>query len=184
MGLGAAYGEEVKPIIKKVSRITILEPSDAFSGHDEIDDVPCDYIKPNITGDIPLNDESIDLITCFGVMHHIPNVSHVMGECYRVLKNNGEMVIREPIVSMGDWRKPRKGLTKHERGIPKDIFNTIVKNAGFNITHATFCDFPVIPRLSRKLSIDAYNNKFFVIIDELLSKLFCWNIRYHRLTFF
>ncbi len=40
-------------------------------------------------GDKPFESESFDLITSFGVLHHIPNVTHVINECGRVLADNG-----------------------------------------------------------------------------------------------
>ena len=86
LGIGSAYGDEFMPIAQKIKKITILDPSDAFSDNKDIRGTPCKYIKPNPSGDMPFQDKQFDLITSLGVMHHIPNVSHVMSECYRCLK--------------------------------------------------------------------------------------------------
>ena len=115
IGFGSAYGDEFKQIANNITgSITILDPSDAFSDVKEVYGIPCNYIKPNVNGDMPFKDDKFDLVTCLGVLHHIPNVSHVMREAYRCLSPGGYMLLREPIVSMGDWRQPRKGLTKRE----------------------------------------------------------------------
>jgi hypothetical protein len=117
-------------------------------------------------------------------MHHIPNVSHVMSECFRCLDNGGIMLFREPILSMGDWTKPRAGLTKRERGIPPALLNKMMLDTGFEIMHKSFCIFPFLPQLSNKIGISAYNNYFMTFIDMIVSQAFSWNIKYHRTKFF
>ena len=67
-----------------------------------------------------------DLIVCFGALHHIPNVSRIIGEFYRCSEKGGYVLMREPIISMGDWTKKRKGLTRRERGIPLKILRDII----------------------------------------------------------
>lgn len=180
LGLGSAYGDEFEPITGRLKHITILDPSDAFSSVVDINGTPCTYVKPNASGDMPFETGRFDLITCFGVMHHIPNVSHVIKECYRCLSNDGLFLIREPIVSMGDWRKPRDGLTKNERGIPLAIFEKIVRDAGFTIRSKSLCDFRPIPAIAAKFGVSAFNSSSLVVADAILSKLFGWNCRYHR----
>lgn len=116
LGIGSAYGDEFLPLAKNIQEIFVLDPSDAFSDIETIGGVPCAYKKPNSSGDIPFDNNFFDLITSLGVMHHIPNVSYVMGECFRCLNSSGIMLLREPITSMGDWRKARTGLTKAGEG--------------------------------------------------------------------
>jgi SAM-dependent methyltransferase len=180
LGFGSAYGDELLPIIDNIHKITILDPSDAFSNVKEVMKTPCDYIKPNASGLIPFANNQFDLITCLGVMHHIPNISYVMSECYRCLNRNGIMLLREPIISMGDWRKPRRGLTKRERGIPLDILDNIVSDVGFSIKNRSMCNYPLIPKIANKLGVAAYNNYPLTIADALLSQLFSYKIKYHR----
>jgi len=112
--VGGAFGHELIPIIKKCKEITILEPAEGFRSI-ELCGVRINYVKPLPSGILPFDDKSFDLITCFGVLHHVPNVSTVMKEFHRTLRPNGFLLIREPEVSMGDWRKPRKGGTKREK---------------------------------------------------------------------
>lgn len=181
LGIGSAYGDEFIPIIEQISQIFILDPSDAFADVGEIFATPCSYIKPNPEGTMPFEDNQFDLITSLGVMHHIPNVSYVMSECFRCLNRNGIMLLREPIVSMGDWRKPRHGLTKRERGIPIDILDNIIGRLGFKIRRRAFCVFPLIPKITNKLNISAYNNSLITSTDALLSRAFSWNTKYHRI---
>ena len=184
LGIGSAYGDEFKPISDKINNITILDPSEAFSDVTEILKTPCNYVKPSSDGNMPFEDKQFDLITSFGTMHHIPNVSHVMSECYRCLKDGGIMLFREPILSMGDWTKPRTGLTKRERGIPLNLLDEMMKKTGFEVVERSFCHFPQFPELTNKIGVFAYNNPYTTILEKLICRVFSWNIKYHRTTKF
>lgn len=179
LGIGSAWGDEFKPIISQLNEIYILDPSDHFSSTD-IEGVPCIYNKPNISGKIDFDSYSFDLITCFGVLHHIPNVSFVMQELHRVLSRDGIMLLREPINSMGDWRTSRRGLTKRERGIPLQILDRLVAETGFIVRRRAICEFGPIPKLASKLGIRAYDNLSLTKIDAFMSRSFLFNYRYHR----
>ena len=80
---------------------------------------------------------------------------------------------------MGDWRRPRTGLTKHERGIPVGILREIITKSGFKITREAFCVFPVANKLFKLIRNDIYNSRMATTIDAHLSALFEWNINYH-----
>ena len=70
---------------------------------------------------------------CLGVLHHVPTVGRVIGELARVLRPGGRMIVREPMVSMGDFRQPRPGLTARERGIPRALMRRFHQQAGLTI---------------------------------------------------
>lgn len=133
---------------------------------------------------MPFDDSSFDLVSVLGVLHHIPNVSQVLGECSRVLACGGKMILREPIVSMGDWRKPRYGLTKRERGIPIDVLKEIITGKGFRIVSESLCGFPPLLRVSHALGVSPFQNRFVTGLDAFLSNSFRWNLRYHAESFF
>lgn len=178
LGIGSAYGHELMPIAPKSSQITILDPSSAFHCAD-VDGVPVAYKKPSASGQIDLPDSSQDLVVCFGVMHHIPNVSFVVREIARVLKDDGYLLMREPIVSMGDWAHPRAGLTKHERGIPLRVMREIFSSAGLVVKRETLVDFPLTAKILGSLRKDVFNSVVFTQIDRMLSWMFTWNLKYH-----
>lgn len=184
LGIGSAYGDELLPLKNRVKHITITDPSEAFSLTDKLKGISCTYTKPEVSGDMPFDDNTFDFCTCLGVLHHIPNVSHVISECYRCLKPGASMLLREPIVSMGDWRQPRQGLTKHERGIPPQVMNQILTDSGFQIRSKHLCMFPPVALLSARIGVSPYNNKWVTRIDALASQLMSWNLTYHRTTFF
>jgi SAM-dependent methyltransferase len=178
LSYGGAYGDELLPIITRMKSVTVADTSDAFV-RDSVHGVPARYVKPSPEGRLPLLDCTFDLVTCFGVLHHIPNVSFVVKEITRTIRPGGYMAIREPIVSMGDWRKPRVGLTKRERGIPLHILRNIVETSGLEIIRSSLCGFPLTPRLFRVLRPDVYNSRAITWIDSLLCAAFSWNVNYH-----
>jgi SAM-dependent methyltransferase len=178
LGFGSAYGDELLPIISQIGQLTVVDPSDAFA-RQSVHGVPANYIRPKPDGMLPMPDNTFDLITCLGVLHHIPNVSCVVGEFARTLKPGGRIVLREPIVSMGDWRRPRAGLTKRERGIPLPILRTIIGAAGLAIEHESLCLFPLTMRLARMLDWQLYNSGLVTRLDGLLCAAFARNVNYH-----
>ncbi len=181
LGIGSAWGHEFMPVIENIEQLTLLEPSTQMQTV-KIGNLIPTYVKPRPDGIINFNDNTFDLITCFGVLHHIPNVSFVLNELIRVLMPGGFMMIREPFVSMGDWRKPRNGLTKNERGIPLSIFETAFNNHRIKVLSKNYCftNTSVIQRLTGKfLKKPIYSFKPYVVFDKSISKILKRNVRYH-----
>ncbi len=177
LSFGGATGDELLPIIDKIKEVIILEPSQKLRV-EKVGNKKIEYISPSASGKINLPKESIDLITCFAVLHHIPNVSFVLKELTSVLKKGGFMLIREPIVSMGDWRKERRGLTLRERGIPLKIFNRIIEENNLKILSEKKVLFPSTRRIW-DINDRFKRSKSVIYFDKLLSKMFSWNNLYH-----
>jgi SAM-dependent methyltransferase len=184
LSIGGAYGYELLPIVKEIKDLHILEPSDNLR-QDNLEGVKINYHTPEISGDMPFEDNMFDLITCIGVLHHIPNVGHILKEGARVLNRGGRFLIREPIVSMGDWRQERLGLTKNERGIPLDVFQKLIKDAGLKVEKRQLCFSKPFDILFTKLTGKAaYNSPVYVKVDKFLAKIFRFNYTYHADSFF
>lgn len=180
LGFGSAWGHEFLPIINKINNLTIIEPSEKMRSKN-LGKVYPKYEAPSVEGKIKYQDNKFDLITCFGVLHHIPNVSFVLSELLRVLNTNGVLVLREPINSMGDWTKERIGLTKNERGIPVEIMDAIFKDNHVEIISKKYCFtlFYQIDKLIGKFfKKPLYYYKSYVYFDMVLSYLLKWNVRY------
>lgn len=180
IGLGSAYGHEFLPIADRLTKITIVDPSDEFAAHGALGNTPLKYLKPTLDGKLHFPDNFFDLATSMGALHHIANVSTVVREFYRCLVPGGCMLIREPIVTQGDWRKRRAGLTKNERGIPLHIMKQIATDAGFVIEHAALFDFAPFTRLMATVGMPAFTNAWSTRVDRLLSSMFSFNTKYHR----
>jgi len=181
LGLGSSWGHEFLPIIKKIQRLTIIESSLQTRSSKLGENLVPNYQLPHVDGHIDAEDNSFDLITCFDVMHHIPNVSFVLKELFRVLQPNGFLLLREPIHSMGDWRKKRPFLTSNERGIPKSYFKHIIEQNGIDVVQKNyyFCMTDFLKRTFPALKTDAW---WYLYLDKLLSRLLTFNIHYHPTT--
>lgn len=178
--LGGAFGDELKPVAGRAQRVTVLEPAGGFQNP------RFEYVKPDPSGRMPFADNSFDLITCFGVLHHIPNVSTVVREMARCTKPSGWQLICEPRHSMGNWDRPRHMLTSRERGIPRSIMRKIVLDSGLQIVRERPCMFSLTSRFQYLLPKRqfVYNTEWITLLDDVISNLPIWSERYHARTVF
>jgi SAM-dependent methyltransferase len=123
-------------------------------------------------------DNSFDLVVSFSALHHVPTVRTHIREISRVLDPDGYALISEPIISTGDWRYPRSGLTKHERGIPVNLFRQMIDEAQLTISREHLTGFEHMLYLAR-ICKQPYNRKWAVKLDSLLCSLPFWSERYH-----
>ncbi len=133
--------------------------------------MPCEYVKPVSSGVFLFADGTFDLITCLGTLHHIANVTFVVSEMWRVLATGGHVLGREPMTSMGDWRRPRPDATKRERRIPLGYMDALVQRARFSVVRRSLCVFPPLTRICGMLGIHAFRHKVLVELDRLA----CWS---------
>jgi hypothetical protein len=70
-----------------------------------------------------------------------------------VLAPGGLFVLREPNSSMGDWRKPRPGMTANERGPPLEWLEELVRAKRFTIVTGHVCMFNPLSMIARRLGI-------------------------------
>jgi SAM-dependent methyltransferase len=172
LGIGSALGDEFEPIKQRCEEITILEPSEALTNP------RFRYVRPETSGKMSFSDRSFDLVTCLSALHHIPNVSTVLGEIARVLDLDGYALVTEPITSMGDWRSPRPGLTKHERGIPLKLFRPMLETANLKVVREHLVCFSLTNKLSALSGASFYSNPTLVKLDSWACSL-PWRISYH-----
>jgi len=178
LGIGSADGTELRPLLPRSGKVTILEPSEGFADT-SLDGTPVAYVKPAPNGIMPFDADSFDVIVCFHTLHHIPNVSTVLNEIYRVLKPGGYVLLREPTHSMGDWRYPRRGLTKNERGIPPAIFRNMIREAGYLVVREARCGFSLFSRLPHINKRPPWTYRWIIRLDTLVCQLPIWPHYYH-----
>jgi SAM-dependent methyltransferase len=181
LGFGAAWGYEFEPLIHKIEKLTIIEPSDQLRS-EKIGALHPVYVKPRMDGFLEFPDKSFDLATSLGALHHIPNVSLVLSEIIRVLKTGGILLLREPIISLGDWRKPRPGLTSNERGIPVSYFDRFFMNQPVELISKSYCftmTYQIQKILKPVLKKPLYSYGWYIRFDRMLSSILKHNVRYH-----
>lgn len=180
LALGAADGSEYSAIAPLVDRFVAIEPGRPF-WRDNIGGVAADYRDPLPGGEIDLPDAGVDLACAFGVLHHIPNVSAVLRGLARVMAPGAPLILREPIVSLGDFRGPRPGLTAHERGIPHRLMDAMLGEAGFAVVRKSFAGLPGLRQVASRIGIgQPWDSAAFVGVDALASRAMAWNARYWR----
>ncbi len=182
LAIGGAYGKELLPVKNKIGEIYILEASSYFK-NDNIDSIPINYLKASPHGYIPLNDNMIDLVTCFWVLHHLPKVTRTICEIQRVLKPGGFALIRDYTGSMGDWTKNCSGISQHERGIPLNLFRKIIHESGLEIVHERKCIFSITNNLE-EFGIHPYNSHLFTRLDDIICNYVPWRYKYHATNIF
>lgn len=175
LGFGSAYGDELAPLAGRVSRVTVVEPSASFV-QPTVAGAPSEYVRPSPDGRLSVADAQFDFVSCLSALHHVPNVSTVVREIARCTAPGADVLVREPIVSLGDWNQQRPGLTRNERGIPLAIFRRILLDAGLRIVHETPCGFRP---LARALAGRSSDRVAWVVLDAWLSRVSRWNYRYH-----
>lgn len=186
LGIGSAYGHEFLPISNQIENLYILEPSENLRSKDLNGLIP-KYVDPSLSGKMEFEDNTFDLIVCFSVLHHIPNVSYLLKEIYRCLKPNGYLLLREPIHSMGDWRFPRKGLTKRERGISLKFFKENIDKIGYKIEYQELgmCMTSFLQRtIGKKMKKQLLEYPPYLYIDRFMSRIFSKNVHYHPQSIF
>lgn len=180
VAIGCANGQDIEDIAGSVDRFIGIEPVETW-WRDEIGGKPATFMLPNPSGDISLTDNSADLFVSMGVLHHIPNVSHVIAEAGRVLNSGGWFVLREPISSMGPWWCPRPGLTKRERGVPPGWLMQTLQDKGFRIVRVRHCMTTPLSVAAGKIGMKhPLSNRLYVMLDWAVSQLLSFNARYYR----
>ncbi len=181
LGLGSGNGEEFRPVRQWIEHLYIVESAAGYFHND----ATTTYVKAQMDGTLDFANDFFDTTVCIAVLHHIPNVSHVLGELFRVLKPGGICIVKEPITTLGDWHPPRKkGLAPCERGFPRDLLTDMIARAGFEMVRKSYFEFPPLRHVRDRGGVDTYNSKFWTGLDWLCCRLTDWNYRYHRQSFF
>ncbi len=183
LGFGCGYGTELAPLAGQIDRLTIIEAGYKY-GLDPALTMPTEILAAVPSGDIPLEDQSVDLVTCFGALSYVANVSHVIGEFARVLARGGLLLLREPITNMGLGRTQRGvGLSAHVRGVPRDYLHRRMVANGFAIERETLVGFIAIASLwSLPGPVVPYNSRMLTALDRAFCRLLGSRVRYHAVN--
>lgn len=177
LGFGSAFGDELRPVVDRIDEIVLLDASESFDA-DTFPGRQVTRARASESGTLEFPDGHFDLITCFGVLHHIPNVSYVLSELRRCLAPGGVLLIREPTTSMGDWTKPRPRLTARERGISKRWMIRTIERLNFELISVTDCMFTPLGILLRPIGASTFSSSFWTAVDAVLARSVSWNDSY------
>jgi SAM-dependent methyltransferase len=181
LAFGCADGAELAPLTGRVGRVHAVEPDERFHGR-RLVGAETTWHRPAIDGHLPFADASFQLVTALGALHHVANVSTVLGELRRCLTSGGYALLRDPVISMGDWRQPRPGLTRNERGLPLPWLRRTLTELGFEVVHQALCLHGLTNLIARKAGRPIFANRAVVLVDDLLSRVTSSRLTYHATT--
>lgn len=146
--LGCGYAQKTRDIAISGAnrRITALEVDEiAHKKNLQITDLP--NVTFGLAGaqDIPLHDESVDVVFMFKSLHHVPTglMEQSLREIWRVLKPVGMAYISEPVFA-GEFNEILR-LFNDEQKVREAAFNTLKKavdNGQFKLVEEVFFDMP------------------------------------------
>lgn len=144
---------------------------------------------------LPLKSASINVITCMGSLHHMPNIEKAVSEIRRVLKYEGRFIFSETHRS---WflepfrmilKKSEKFSLTH-KSLSEQAIYAILKKNRFDIVYSRYfgyiafalLGFPDILPLSQKFP--AWLTNSLIELDELLARVpmiqrIAWHIFFH-----
>jgi hypothetical protein len=182
--MGPGEGNEVDQLARMhpTAQIILVEPSEELRVRLRGRFPRAEIVVPEYTGKLSLDDNSISLAVAMGVLHHIPNVSYVLSELYRVLESSGLLYLREPCSAMGIWGVKRGGLTPNERGIATTWMKKTTEELGFSELRKPRpmgLD-PILKLASKSLTDAQLGSSALYHLDALSSKLLAFNNQYYR----
>jgi SAM-dependent methyltransferase len=181
--LGPGPGLEVDDIVERGGawKITFVEASESFR-ESLVQRFPGSTVVPaRHTGVLEVRAGCIDVAIALSVLHHIPNVSFVLGELSRVTRTGGYVVIREPCSSMGDWRGPRSA-TPNERGISKRWMVEQAQRVGLSLAMPPKAVlFHPLSLVAKRLGVaGVMKTRIYFWLDIVVSKILEFNDAYWR----
>ena len=172
LSFGCAEGSDTAKLYREHKfRLYGLESSDQLINAFKKGFPDSEIVKANTDGKIDYPSDFFNYIFCFGVLHHIPNVSYVLKEFHRVLGKGGIAVIREPVCWMYSGKIRPKDLSPNERGIPVDFFRDEFEKLNFEILNVRKSYYKPLMHFVRKSPFLWKFPSLVYTLDNLLSQI-------------
>lgn len=94
---------------------------------------------------LPLADKSLDLITAFDTLEHIPAEMETLAECQRVLKPGGYLVLSVPAWQILYTHQDR--IVHHQRRYTAGDLERKLRLQGFSVLKASYINFLLFPMI-------------------------------------
>lgn len=172
LSFGCAEGSDTAKLLKDYNfNLYGIEASDELIKAFENYFPKAKVRKAEIDGTINYPDNFFDYIFCFGVLHHIPNVSKILSEFKRVLKPGGVMILREPVCWMYSGENRPKDLSPNERGIPVSFFKNEFEKLDFDVIEIQKSFYKPLMSLLRRVNILSQFPNAVYFLDRIMCKL-------------
>lgn len=144
-------------------------------------------LSPGSLEALPYDDASFDLVTCLDVLEHIPNDFMALSEIWRVLRNEGNLVVTVPAYP---WLWSRHDvLNHHHRRYVRKRLKQMLESTGFTVRYISYFNtllFPVamVQRLTSRLLVRLGNIIPVGFRSPLAEALSPWNTLLLRIFLF
>ena len=100
-------------------------------------------VQEGSADDLPFDDHTFDLVTLLDVVEHVPNEHGVFGECRRVLKPGGKLMVTAPAL-MWLWSN-NDVLNAHQRRYTRAELGEKLERHGFRVLRSSYNNFFLFP---------------------------------------
>jgi SAM-dependent methyltransferase len=155
LDLGCGTGENIPPLIARGANVIGIDISPdliALAEQRLMNEQMKATVRVGSAYDTELPDESVDVIFCMSLVHHL-EISRVQQEMNRILRKGGFVILREPIRFSSANGRLRKLLPAHDDisdcEHPLTRGELALMTEGFEVTGTRFFRLPFVPLLSR-----------------------------------
>jgi len=161
----------------------LQENGNEYSYGIDADEEKINKIKQNIkngtnflvadANNLPFEDETFEIIHCWGVLHHIKEYKNTIKEIRRVLKNDGKIIIIESVDNCLEFRVARRIIgnwqgCKIQSFFKSETLKRELENENFQILKEEYYYRSVISDLMRYFCAEP---RWSLIINDKISKI-------------
>jgi len=155
LDLGCGTGTNIPPLVKRGANVIGIDISPdliALAEQRLANEQMKAAVRVGSAYDTQLPDESVDVVFCMSVVHHL-EIPRVREEMKRILRKDGFVVFKEPIRFSSAYGRLRKLLPAQEDisdyEHPLTRGELALMTEGFEVTDTRFFRLPFVPLLSR-----------------------------------
>jgi ubiquinone/menaquinone biosynthesis C-methylase UbiE len=157
LDLGCGTGENILPLIKRGARVIAMDISPDLVAIAQ-ERLRAAHLEATLgTGDAyhtGLPDESVDAVFCMALIHHL-DIKLVRDEMWRVLRQGGTIILREPVrfSKAYGWLRSllpsRDDISEYEHPLTQNELATMTER--FSMDSTRYFRLPIVPLAARIL---------------------------------
>ena len=157
LDFGCGTGENIVPLVERAARVTGMDISPdliALAGKRLSDASLEARLKVGSVYDTGLPDESVDVIFCIALIHHL-DIARVAKEMFRILAQDGVVILQEPVRFSRGYAFLRSLLPAHEdisefeHPLTREELDALTER--FEVREPRYFRLPLVPLVCRVL---------------------------------